>query len=361
MYVKNIVVGAGFAGASLARRIAEEKGEPVLVIEKHDHVAGHAYDRYDANGILVHEYGPHIFHTSDKKVWDFLSRFTEWHLYQHRVLSYVDGMLVPIPISAETVNKLYNLGLNAKQMEAWLSDQAEKVAEIRNSEDVVVSKAGREIYEKFFRNYTYKQWELYPDQLSPDVIQRIPIRSNRDTRYFTDRYQGLPKRGYTEMFRALLDCPGISVMLRTDWFDVEKELRWDHLYFTGPVDRYFGLVLGPLRYRSVRFEYETVFGSEFVQEVGTINYPNDYDFTRVTEYKHLTGQKAPDRTTLAREYSSASGEPFYIVPDVENLALAKEYAAMAAKEKGVVFLGRLAESRYFNMDQVVARALSQKL
>ena len=361
MHVKNIVVGAGYAGSTLARRIAEEKGEPVLVVEKHGHIAGHAYDHYDANGILVHQYGPHIFHTVDKTVWDFLSRFTEWHLYQHRVQAYVDGMLVPMPISAETVNQLYNLGLSAREVEVWLAEQAEPVAEIRNSEDVVVSKAGREIFEKFFRNYTFKQWELYPAQLSPDVIKRIPIRSNRDTRYFTDRYQGLPRQGYTEMFRRLLDHPLISVMLQTDWFELKKELTWDRLYFTGPVDRFFDFREGNLRYRSVRFEYEAVFGREFVQEVGTVNYPNDYDFTRVTEYKRLTGQKLTDRTVLAREYSSAEGEPFYIVPDEANLALAKRYAALAAAEPNTLFVGRLAESRYYNMDQVVARVLGLAL
>ncbi len=361
MHVKNIVVGAGYAGATLARRIAEEKGEPVLVVERHDHIAGHAYDHYNEHGILVHKYGPHIFHTTDKAVWDFLSRFTEWHLYQHRVLSYVDGMLVPMPISAETVNMLYNLGLSAPQVEAWLAEHAEKVPEIRNSEDVVLSKAGRDIYEKFFKNYTFKQWDKYPAELSPDVIKRIPVRANRDTRYFTDRYQGLPRRGYTEMFRGLLAHPLISVMLQTDWFAVKKELTWDRLYFTGPVDRYFEYSEGPILYRSVRFEYETVFGKEFVQEAGTVNYPNDYDFTRVTEYKRLTGQTALDRTTVAREYSSAEGEPFYIVPDEANLALAKKYAALAAAEPNTRFLGRLAESRYYNMDQVVARVLGLAL
>jgi UDP-galactopyranose mutase len=361
MHVKNIVVGAGYAGSTLARRIAEEKNEPVLVVEKHGHIAGHAYDHYDSNGILVHQYGPHIFHTLDKSVWDFLSRFTEWHLYQHRVQSYVDGMLVPMPISAETVNQLYNLGLSAKEVEAWLAEQAEPVAEVRNSEDVVVSKAGREIFEKFFKQYTFKQWELYPAQLSPDVIKRIPIRTNRDTRYFTDRYQGLPKQGYTEMFRRLLDHPLISVMLQTDWFEVKKQLTWDRLFFTGPVDRFFDFREGNIRYRSVRFEYEAVFGKEFVQEVGTVNYPNDYDFTRVTEYKRLTGQKLTDRTVLAREYSSAEGEPFYIVPDEANLALAKRYAVLAAVEPNTIFIGRLAESRYYNMDQVVARVLGLAL
>ncbi len=361
MHVKNLVVGAGYAGATIARRLAEEKNESVLVVEKHDHIAGHAHDRYDANGVLIHEYGPHIFHTTDKAVWDFLSRFTEWHHYQHRVLSYVDGMLVPLPISADTVNQLYNLDLSAEEVESWLASKAEKVPEIRNSEDVVVSKAGRDIYEKFFKQYTYKQWELYPDQLSPDVIKRIPVRSNRDTRYFTDRYQALPKQGYTEMFRRMLDHPRIQVLLHADWFDLKKEIRFDRMFFTGPVDRYFDYREGHIRYRSVHFEYETLYGREFFQPVGTVNYPNDYDFTRITEYKHLTGQKLTDRTTIAREYSSAEGEPFYIVPSAPNLTLARRYADLAAVERNTTFVGRLAESRYYNMDQVVARVLGLSL
>ncbi|HHW68392.1 MAG TPA: UDP-galactopyranose mutase [Epulopiscium sp.] len=360
MKIKNVVVGAGYAGSVTARRLAEEKNEKVLVIDKHNHIAGHAHDQYNEYGILIHTYGPHIFHTNNKKVWDWLSRFTDWHLYQHRVLSYIDGMKIPMPISAETINQLYNLNLSSDEVGEWLEEQAEHIDEIKTSEDVVISKAGRDIYEKFFKNYTYKQWDRYPDELDPSVIKRIPFRNNRDTRYFTDKYQGLPKQGYTKMFEKILDHPNIHIMLNTNWLDIKDQIQYDKLYFTGPIDLYYDYKFGALEYRSVRFEYETFFNKEFYQEVGTVNYPNDYDFTRITEYKHLTGQNIP-YTTIAKEYSMAHGEPFYIVPDKENQDKAEQYRQYAQKEKNVTFIGRLAEYKYYNMDQIVDRALELPL
>ncbi|MDK2789030.1 MAG: UDP-galactopyranose mutase [Epulopiscium sp.] len=360
MYIQNVVVGAGFAGAVIARRIAEEKNQKVLIIEKHSHIAGHAHDRYNEYGILIHQYGPHIFHTNNKRVWDWLSRFTDWYLYQHRVLAYVDGMKIPLPISIETINRLYNLNLNSDEVEAWLESQAEDIAEIKNAEDFIISEAGRDIYEKFFKNYTFKQWGRYPKELMPDVIKRIPIRKNRDTRYFSDRYQGLPKYGYTEMFKKILDHPNIFIMLNTNWFDIREQVQYEKLYFTGPIDAFYNYRFGQLGYRSVRFEYETYFGKGFYQETGVVNYPNDYDFTRITEYKHLTGQNTPD-TTIAKEYSSAEGEPFYIIPDEMNTQNAQRYFDHAAKEKNVFFIGRLAEYKYYNMDQVVEKVLSLEL
>jgi len=360
MKIKNVVVGAGYAGSVTARRLAEEKNEKVLVIDKHNHIAGHAHDQYNEYGVLIHTYGPHIFHTNNKKVWDWLSRFTDWYLYQHRVLSYIDGMKIPMPISAETINQLYNLNLSSDEVERWLEKQAEHIDEIKTSEDVVISKAGRDIYEKFFKNYTYKQWDRYPDELDPSVIKRIPFRNNRDTRYFTDKYQGLPKQGYTKMFEKILDHPNIHIMLNTNWLDIKDQIQYDKLYFTGPIDLYYDYKFGALEYRSVRFEYETFFNKEFYQEVGTVNYPNDYDFTRITEYKHLTGQNIP-YTTIAKEYSMAHGEPFYIVPDKENQEKAEQYRQYAQKEKNVTFIGRLAEYKYYNMDQIVDRALELPL
>ncbi|KAE9635587.1 UDP-galactopyranose mutase [Defluviitalea raffinosedens] len=360
MKIKNVVVGAGYAGSVTARRLAEEKNEKVLVIDKHNHIAGHAHDQYNEYGVLIHTYGPHIFHTNNKKVWDWLSRFTDWYLYQHRVLSYIDGMKIPMPISAETINQLYNLNLSSDEVERWLEKQAEHIDEIKTSEDVVISKAGRDIYEKFFKNYTYKQWDRYPDELDPSVIKRIPFRNNRDTRYFTDKYQGLPKQGYTKMFEKILDHPNIHIMLNANWLDIKDQIQYDKLYFTGPIDLYYDYKFGALEYRSVRFEYETFFNKEFYQEVGTVNYPNDYDFTRITEYKHLTGQNIP-YTTIAKEYSMAHGEPFYIVPDKENQDKAEQYRQYAQKEKNVTFIGRLAEYKYYNMDQIVDRALELPL
>ena len=360
MFIKNIIVGAGYAGSVIARRIAEEKNEKVLIIEKHNHIAGHAHDQYNEHGILIHTYGPHIFHTNNKKIWDFVSRFTDWHFYQHRVLAYVDGMKVPLPISVETVNQLYNLNLSSAEVEQWLQQQGEDRKEIKTSEDVVLSKAGCDIYEKFFKNYTYKQWERYPSELDASVISRIPFRNNRDTRYFTDKYQGLPKQGYTKMFEKILDHPNIHVMLNTEWSDIKEQLHYEKLYFTGPIDLFYNYCFGALEYRSVHFAYDTYFNQEAYQEVGTVNYPNDYDFTRVTEYKHLTGQDIP-HTTIAKEYPTAEGEPFYIVPDKNNQEKAKKYYEQMNKESNTIFVGRLAEYKYYNMDQVVARVLDLSL
>lgn len=360
MFCKNIIVGAGFAGAVLARRIAEEKNEQVIIVEKHNHIAGHAFDFYNEHGVLIHKYGPHIFHTNSKQVWDWLSRFTKWYHYQHRVLAYVDGMMIPMPITIETINKLYNLNLDSNEIEGWLKKQSESVAEIKTSEDVIISKAGRDIYEKFFKNYTFKQWDRYPSQLDSSVTSRIPVRTNRDTRYFTDKYQGLPLEGYTRMFENILDHPNIKVMLNTNWFEVKKELNYDKLYYTGTIDSFYDYKFGKLGYRSVNFEYETFYDRENFQEVGTVNYPNDYDFTRISEYKILTGQKVK-HTTIAREYSSADGEPFYIIPDNENKLAYAKYKELADNEKNVSFVGRLAEYKYYNMDQLVERVMSQEI
>jgi UDP-galactopyranose mutase len=357
MNCKNIVVGAGFAGATIARIIAEKKGEEVFIIEKRNHIAGNAYDCYNEYGVLIHKYGPHIFHTNNKAVWDWLSNFTDWRYYQHRVLAFVDGMKLPMPISVETINKLYNLKLNCNEIENWLKNKAINIDEIRNSEDVILSKAGKEIYEKFFKNYTYKQWGKYPNELDPLVISRIPVRNTRDTRYFTDKYQGIPKYGYTRMFENILAHKNIHLLLNTDWLDVKNRINYDTLYYTGPIDEYYDYKFGKLEYRSVRFEYETLHNKEYAQEVGTINYPNDYDFTRITEYKHLTGQQCIN-TTIVKEYPSANGEPYYIMPNIHNMNIAARYRELAENEKIIYFHGRLAEYKYYNMDVIIANAFS---
>jgi len=355
-----VVVGAGFAGSVMARRYAEEQNKRVLIVEKHSHVGGHAYDEYNSDGILIHRYGPHIFHTNNSAVWKWLSRFTGWHEYQHRVLSYVDGQLVPMPISSETINTLFGEHLTVEQTQEWLRSHAENIPEIRNSRDVVLANAGSAIYEKLFRNYTFKQWNKYPEELSPDVIKRIPVRNSRDTRYFTDTYQGIPRNGYTEMFRKILDHKNIQVLLNANWFDVEDGIRFDKLVYTGPIDRFFESEFGELEYRSVRFEYETLHDREYYQTVGTVNYPNDYDYTRITEYKHLSGQKI-EHTTIAREYSSSEGEPFYPVMNDRNNALAEKYRRQSEADTDTIFIGRLAEYKYYNMDMIVQKALQLPL
>jgi len=354
MDFSHVIVGSGFAGSVTARRLADAGFGPVLIIDKKNHIGGHAYDAYNKDGVLIHVYGPHIFHTNNEMVWNWLSRFTEWHHYQHRVLAYVDGRLVPIPITVETINTIFGLALSVEEFPSWLENHKEKISEIKTSADAVLSKVGNEVYEKIFRNYTYKQWGRYPEELDPSIAGRIPIRMGRDTRYFSDKYQGIPKEGYAKMFERILDHKNIRIMLNTDWKEVKNYLNWGKLIYTGPVDEYYEYRFGHLQYRSIRFEYETLQGSSLVQPVATINYPNDYSFTRATEYRHITGQKC-DVTTIAREYSSAEGDPYYVIPGAGEgiLALYKNI-----HQENTVFLGRLAEYKYYNMDQVVEKALT---
>lgn len=352
----SLVVGAGFAGAVLAERLASQRDERVLVIDRRPHVAGNAFDHLDEAGVLVHRYGPHIFHTNSDAVFAHLSRFTEWRPYEHRVLGEVDGQRVPIPINLDTINTLYGLSLTSDELEDWFAARAEPVAEIRTSEDVVVSRIGRELYEKFFRGYTRKQWALDPSELDRAVTARVPVRSNRDDRYFTDTHQAMPLHGYTAMFERMLDHPNITVRTSTDYADVLGKVSFRRLVWTGPVDEFFGHRYGRLPYRSLRFRHETLDQEQF-QPVGTVNFPQTEDFTRVSEYKHLTGQVHP-RTSVTYEYPTADGDPYYPIPRPENQALYKRYEALADATPDTFFVGRLATYRYLNMDQVVGQSLA---
>lgn len=351
-----LVVGAGFAGSVLAERIASQRGESVLLVDRRNHVGGNAYDCYDDAGILVHRYGPHIFHTNAQQIVDHLSQFTEWRPYEHRVLAKVDGKLLPIPINLDTVNRLYGLDLTSEQLEQFFAERREAVDEIRTSEDVVVSTIGRELYEKFFRGYTRKQWGVDPSELNKSVTSRVPTRTNRDDRYFNDSFQCMPLHGYTRMFERMVKHPKIKVMLQTDYREVRDLIPHNRLIFTGPVDEFFDWKLGKLPYRSLRFEHRTVDVEQF-QPVAVVNYPQTEDYTRITEYKHLTGQTAP-RTSLTYEYPTDVGDPYYPVPRAENEALYKRYEALAKARDDVWFVGRLATYRYYNMDQVVGQALA---
>ncbi|MBA3945007.1 MAG: UDP-galactopyranose mutase [Herpetosiphonaceae bacterium] len=350
-----LVVGAGFAGSVIAERLARVAGKKVLIVDKRNHIGGNAYDHYDAAGILVHKYGPHIFHTNSKDVFDYLSQFTAWRQYQHRVLGVVDGQFVPIPINLDTVNTLYGLSLTSFQLEEWFASVAEKREVIRTSEDVVVSKVGRELYEKFFRGYTRKQWGLDPSELDASVTARVPTRTNRDDRYFTDTYQAMPLHGYTRMFEKMLDHPNISILLNTDYRDVESFIPYGEMIYTGPVDTFFDNCYGKLPYRSLEFKFET-HDTKVFQPTGTVNYPNDYAYTRISEFKYLTGQEH-SKTSIVYEYPQAEGDPYYPVPRPENAELYKKYHALADVTAGVHFVGRLATYKYYNMDQVVAQAL----
>jgi UDP-galactopyranose mutase len=351
-----MIVGAGFGGSVLAERLANERGERVLVVDRRDHIAGNAYDRKDEAGLLIHQYGPHIFHTNSLAIRTYLSRFTEWRPYEHRVLGAVDGHLVPIPINLDTVNTLYGLSLEPEELEAWFAERAEHVDEIKTSEDVVVSKVGRELYEKFFRGYTRKQWGMDPSELDKSVTARVPTRTNRDDRYFTDEHQVMPKHGYTRMFEAMLDSPNIDILLGTDYRDVRDRIPHRRTVYTGPVDEFFDFRFGHLPYRSLRFEHVTL-DQPWFQPVGTVNYPQSEDYTRISEYKHLTGQVHP-KTSVTYEYPTADGDPYYPIPRAENAALYKRYEALALATPDVWFVGRLATYRYYNMDQVVGQALA---
>jgi UDP-galactopyranose mutase len=351
-----LVVGAGFAGCTVAERLATCLDARVLIVDKRNHIGGNAFDHYNDDGLLVHRYGPHIFHTSSHDVFEYLSRFTDWRNYQHRVKACVDGQLVPIPINLDTINRLNNSNLSSNELGQYFEKLAEPVDHARTSEDAIVSKVGRDLYEKFFRNYTRKQWGLDPSELDASVTSRIPVRTNRDDRYFTDSYQVMPLRGYTRMFERMLDHPRIKVMLNTDYREVKDIVPHRELVYSGPIDAYFGHRFGHLPYRSLQFKFETHECAQF-QAAPVINYPNDYDFTRVTEFKYLTGQEHP-KTTVVYEFPRADGDPYYPVPRPENAEMYRRYEALARAETGVHFVGRLATYRYYNMDQVVAQALT---
>ena len=351
-----LVVGAGFAGSVLAERLASQLGQRVLIVDKRPHIGGNAYDRHDDAGVLIHPYGPHIFHTNSADIFEHLSQFTEWRPYQHRVLASVDGQNVPIPINLDTVNRLYGLNLSGFEMEKWFESVAETKDRIETSEDVVVAKVGRDLYNKFFRGYTRKQWGLDPSELDASVTARVPTRTNRDDRYFADTYQAIPKHGYTRMFERMLAHPNIKVMLNTDYREVVDLLPWKRMVYTGPIDAFFNFRHGKLPYRSLEFRHETLAREQF-QQVGTVNYPNDYAYTRITEFKHITGQQHAS-TSIVYEYPRADGDPYYPVPRPENAALYKLYEDETERLDDVTFVGRLATYKYYNMDQVVGQALA---
>ena len=350
-----LVVGAGFAGSVAARRLASA-GARVHLIDRRFHVGGNAYDEYDSHGLLVHRYGPHIFHTNSAPVVDYLSKFTEWRPYEHRVLASIDGKLVPFPVNRITLNMLYGLDLDEAGAEAFLDRARLPRSPILTSEDVVLDAVGRDLYEKFFRGYTRKQWGLDPSELSAAVCGRVRFHAGADDRYFPDWFQAMPRDGYTGMFEKMLDHPKISCELGADFAGARGRIHAGHIVFTGPIDAYFDWRLGRLPYRSLRFEHEHLAGVGRFQPVATVNYPNHLPFTRITEFKHLTGQDHPG-TSIVREFPQPGGEPYYPIPTPDNIRLYKRYEELARAEKDVTFVGRLAQYRYLNMDQAVAAAL----
>lgn len=350
-----LVAGMGFAGITSARVLADA-GYRVHLVDRRPSIGGNAFDTADAHGIVVHPYGPHIFHSNSARIVEFLSRFTRWRPYEHRVLAKVGEQLLPMPINRTTINRLYGLQLDEEGVSEFLRRVREPRATIETSEDVVLNSVGRDLCDKFYRGYTRKHWNLELSELSADVAARVPVRTNDDDRYFNDLHQCMPADGYTAMFRRMLDHPLITYETGVAFHDVRHVFQYRHLVYTGPIDGYFDFCFGRLPYRSLEFQHEHFAGVERAQQVGTVNYPNDFEFTRITEFKYLTGQ-VHDGTSVVREYPKAEGEPFYPIPRRENEAQYKQYQALAEKCNEVTFVGRLAEYRYYNMDQVVGAAL----
>jgi UDP-galactopyranose mutase len=355
-----LIVGAGFAGAVLAERIATQLDKTSLIVERRNHIGGNAYDHYDKAGVLLHDYGPHYFRTNSQRIVDYLSKFTDWQPVEYKILSWTNGRFWNFPINLNTFEQLVGHPSTSEEMEAQLAEWRVKIDSPKNSEEVIVSQVGWKLYEMFFKNYTRKQWQRDAKDLDASVCGRIPIRTNRDDRYLAEKFQALPKDGYTAMFERMLANPKIEVRLNTDFRDARDQVRYDHLIFTGPIDEYYDHCFGHLPYRSLRFEPETL-SQEYFQPAMQVNYPNDYDFTRIVEIKHATGQKLP-ATTIVREYPQDYGpgrEPYYPIPAPDAKALYQKYADRAASEKNVTFVGRLATYRYYNMDQVVGMALAE--
>ena len=361
-----IIIGAGISGATLAERYASI-GKKVLVIEKRDHLGGNCYDFYDQVGVRISKYGAHLFHTNYEDVWQYVNQFSKWYPYEHRVLAKVDDQLVPIPVNITTVNKVFKLNIkSATEMKKWLDKNQVKNKHPKNGEEAALARVGKILYQKIFKNYTKKQWDKYPAELDASVLNRLPIRTNFDDRYFTDKHQALPQEGYTKLFEKMLDHPNITIQLSTDFFDVKKQIKtYEKLFYTGPIDRFFKFKHSSsnqhLEYRSINFIWET-HNTEQYQENSVINYPSpkDGDFTRIVEYKHFTKQKNP-KTTISKEYPTnyinEKNEPYYPVPNPKNRAIFEKYKQEADQLTNVCFVGRLANYKYFNMDEAFKNAL----
>jgi UDP-galactopyranose mutase len=351
-----LIVGAGLAGCTLAERLATQCGARILVAERREHIAGNAFDPVEPGGNRVHRYGPHIFHTNSSEVVDYLGKFTVWRAYEHRVLARVRGRLLPFPINRTTLSKLYGLALDENEAARLLDSRAEARPRIETSEDVILSRVGRELYELFFRGYTRKQWGLDPSMLDATVCGRIPTRTNDDDRYFTDTFQAMPAQGFAAMCARMLDQPNIDVALSTHFEAAAEAYRFNHLVYTGPIDAYYEYRFGKLPYRSLHFEFQSVPWRDALP-ASCINEPSeDVPYTRTTDFGHLFGRTG-SHTVLCREFPSAEGEPYYPIPRPENRTLYERYKMLAQREANVTFVGRLAEYRYYNMDQVVASAL----
>ena len=359
-----IIIGCGLSGAVIAERFVTILDKKILIIDKREHIGGNCYDYIDDDtGIICNKYGPHFFHTNDDDVWEYINKFDKWERYEHKVVGNIDNKLVPIPVNITTVNMLCNQNIQTEdEMNTWLKENQVKYDKILNGKEMSTSLVGDILYEKIFKNYTYKQWNKYPEELKPEVLSRIPLRKNFDDRYFSDKYQALPHKGYTNFFNNILNRKNITVKLNTDFFDIQSEIPEDKIIiYTGPIDRYFAhLNYEKLEYRSINFVFEKYKNMKYYQTHAQVNYPNlDEKFTRITEYKHCLNQKSED-TIISKEYSCDNGEPYYPVLNDKNLELYEKYKKLAEKEqidKHIHFVGRLANYKYFNMDQAIKNAL----
>lgn len=357
--IKNIlIIGSGISACTLAERYAK-KGNSVEIIEKKNHIGGNCYDFYDEVGILVARYGAHIFHTNHDDVWKYVNKFSDWYPYKHKVLSYTKNKLVPIPVNINTVNILFNINIKTEEeMNTWLNNHVKKISAPKNSEESALSRVGKELYEMMFKNYTKKQWGLWPNELDASVMNRIPVRKNFNDEYFNDKYQAMPQEGYSKIFNKMLDNKNIKITLNTDYFDIKDNIKkYDKIFFTGQIDQFFNYKYGRLQYRCLEFKFET-YDKEYFQQNSVINYPNDLDFIRIVEHKYFSGQKS-NKTTISKDYTSWDGDPSYPVLTDINKILYEKYRKEAEilESKGVYFVGRLANYKYFNMDEAFKNAL----
>jgi len=349
-----LVVGAGFTGCTIARTLADA-GRRVTIIDKRSHIGGNAYDYYDEDGVLIHKYGPHGFHTNSERIFNFISRFTEWRDYPLRVLAFVENKLVPFPINCTTLHMLYGIEPTEAAAGAYLANARTYCEYVSSSYDVLTESVGPVLAKVFYEGYTKKQWGLDLWQLEPSVAARIAVRTTADDRYHTDTYQGVPLHGYTKMFENMVDHKNIKLELNMPY---DPAMRHYFTFWTGPIDEFYNHKFGPLPYRSLRFERIHYKDVEYAQPVAQINYPDvNVPYTRVLEYKHMTGQKCPG-TTLIREYPEAEGDPFYPIPRTINQELYKKYHRLSERESDVIFAGRLAQYRYYNMDQAVGAGIA---
>ena len=361
-----LIVGCGLSGATIAERIANCLNEKVIIIDKRKHIGGNCYDYIERNtNIRINKYGAHLFHTNNKEVWDYVNKFSEWVRWEHKVLSKVDDKFVSIPVNITTVNELCGENLQTtEEMNEWLKKNQIKYDKIENSEQMAKSRIGEELYNKLVKNYTYKQWNKYPNELDASVLARIPIRNNFDTRYFSDKYQALPKNGYTSFIKNMIKHDNIISLINTSYEDLKKNYpnymkEIKYTIFTGPIDEYFkDSGLEKLEYRSIDFNKYIYKNTNFFQPNSVVNYPNSEDFTRIVEYKHFLNQNSP-HTIIVTEKTKDNGEPYYPIPNKKNLELYEKYKKFAEKEEknNVYFLGRLANYKYFNMDAAIENAL----